>query len=147
MATRRGYGCGVLPRLLVVASAAIIASLGAMHMAITFSGRKLYPRDDALKARLEEVTLVITRETTMWRAWIGFNASHAMGALLYAAIYAYLAWFHGALLFGSPFLLATGGVFLAGYVFLGRRYWFSVPFRGIVLATLAYAAGVAASLA
>jgi hypothetical protein len=43
-------------------------------------------------------------------------------------------------------LLAVGAVVLLAYAGLGRCYWFSVPFRGIVLSLLLYAAGVVAAL-
>jgi hypothetical protein len=85
---------------------------------------------------------VITRETTMWKAWIGFNASHSYGAILFGAVYGYLALVHSAFLFQSRFLLLLGLLLLAGYVFLGKRYWFSVPFRGIVLASALYSLGL-----
>ena len=91
-------------------------------------------------------TLVLTRETTVWNAWIGFNASHSLGAMLFGAIYGHLALMHPALLWHSPFLLAVGGALLLAYSWLGRRYWFSVPFRGIVLSLLLYGVGVAAAL-
>ena len=113
-----------------------------IHLLYTFRGNKLHPRDSALEARLKEVSPVITRETTMWKAWIGFNASHSYGAILFGLVYGYLALFHGAFLFGSPFLLVLGLVLLAGYAFLGRAYWFSVPFRGIVLSTALYVAAL-----
>ena len=45
---------------------------------------------------------------------------------------------HRAFLFQSTFLLLLGLVFLLGYVFLGKRYWFSIPLRGIVAATALY---------
>jgi hypothetical protein len=38
----------------------------------------------------------------------------------------------------SRLLLTLGLLLLGGYAFLGKRYWFSVPFRGIVLATVFY---------
>ena len=38
---------------------------------------------------------------------------------------------HSTFLFRSTFLLSLG-LLLGGYVFLGKRYWFSVPFRGIL---------------
>jgi hypothetical protein len=128
--------------LLMAASAAIILLLGVIHLLYTFRGNKLHPRDSALEARLKEVSPVITRETTMWKAWIGFNASHSYGAILFGLVYGYLALFHGAFLFASPFLLVLGLVLLAGYAFLGRAYWFSVPFRGIVLSTALYVAAL-----
>ena len=107
-----------------------------IHLLYTFRGNKLHPRDAALEARLKDVSPVITRETTMWKAWIGFNASHGYGAILFGLLYGYLV--QSAVLFASPFLLLLGLAFLMGYVFLGKVYWFSVPFRGIVLSTTLY---------
>jgi hypothetical protein len=127
---------------LIAASAAIILLLGCIHLWYTFHGGKLHFRDPELRARLESVSPVITRETTMWKAWIGFNASHSYGAILFGAVYGYLALVHSAFLFQSRFLLLLGLLLLAGYVFLGKRYWFSVPFRGIVLASALYGVGL-----
>ena len=132
-----------LAPLLIAAGAAIILLLGLIHLLYTFHGPKLHPRDPALQAQLEAVSPVITRETTMWKAWIGFNASHSYGAILFGGVYGYLALAHAAFLFQSRFLLLLGLLLLAGYVFLGWRYWFSVPFRGIVLAAVLYCAGLA----
>lgn len=129
---------------LITASAIIILSLGLIHLLYTFSGNKLHPRDAELEARLREVSPVISRETTMWNAWVGFNASHSFGAILFGAVYGYLAILHSSFLFQSRFLLLLGLLLLAGYVFLGKRYWFSVPFRAIILATVLYVVGLAA---
>ncbi|MBE0616057.1 MAG: hypothetical protein IH604_20495 [Burkholderiales bacterium] len=127
---------------LVAASAAIILLLGLVHLLFTFRGPKLHPRDAALEKRMTEVSPVLTRETTMWKAWVGFNASHSYGAILFGLVYGYLALAHSAFLFQSPFLLLAGLFFLAGYAFLGKVYWFSVPFRGIVLSTALYVAAL-----
>src|SRR6267154_4707691 len=88
------------------------------------------------------ISPVLTRQTTMWKAWVGFNASHSYGAILFGLVYGYLAVAHGSFLFQSPFLLLIGLCLLAGYVFLGKVYWFSVPFRGIVLSTVLYVASL-----
>ena len=127
---------------LVTASAMIILSLGLIHLLYTFRGNKLHPRDAELEARLRGVSPVISRETTMWKAWIGFNASHSFGAILFGAVYGYLAIIHGSFLLQSRFLMLLGLLLLAGYVFLGKLYWFSVPFRAIVVATALYVAGL-----
>ena len=63
------------------------------------------------------------------------------------AVYADLAWAHADVLRASPFLLTVGAALLLGYAWLGRRYWFSVPFRGIVLALVLYAIGAITALA
>ena len=54
----------------------------------------------------------------MWRAWVGFNASHSYGAIFFGLVYGYLALAHGALLFASPYLLGVGLLLLGGYVVL-----------------------------
>ncbi|AMO25177.1 hypothetical protein GCM10027034_01740 [Ramlibacter solisilvae] len=133
--------------LLIAASAAIIFTLGALHLWYTFRGNKLHPRDPELRVRLEQVPLVLTRQTTMWKAWVGFNASHSHGALLFGAVYGYLALVHSAFLFQSWFLLALGLLALAAYALLGKRYWFSVPFRGILLATAFYVGALVLAMA
>jgi hypothetical protein len=66
----------VLASIFMVVSAGIILALGVPHLICIFSGKKLTSRDTALQVRMAEVSPVITRQTTMWKAWIGFNASH-----------------------------------------------------------------------
>ena len=94
---------------------------------------------------MQQVSPVVTRQTTMWKAWVGFNASHSMGAMLFGLIYGYLAIAHGPLLFQSPFLLIVGLAMLGGLVTLGKIYWFSVPFTGVSIALACYVASIAAS--
>jgi len=132
---------------LVAASAAVIFALGTLHLVYAFHGNKLRPRESTLPAQMAHSALVLTRETNVWKAWIGFNASHSLGAMLFGVVYADLALAHPAVLWGSPVLLASGGALLAAFAWLGKRYWFSVPFRGIVLALVLYLAGVALALA
>jgi len=128
--------------MLMVASASIILLLGTVHLIYTFVGPKLRPRDATLEAAMRDGHPRITNETTVWRAWIGFNASHSMGAILFGLIYAFLALAHPQLLFGSAYLLAVGLALLLGYLALGKLYWFRVPFAGISIALLCYAGSV-----
>jgi hypothetical protein len=131
---------------LIAASGAVVFALGLLHLVFTFHGPKLLPRDPTLRGHMEHSTLVLTRQTSVWKAWIGFNASHSLGAMLYGVVYAHLALVHPAVLLHSPVLLTIGAALLLSYSWLGCRYWFSVPFRGLVLALLLYAAGVVSSL-
>jgi hypothetical protein len=135
-----------LPALLLLASAAIIFALGTLHLWITFRGTKLHPRDAALMQQMQTVPLRITRETTMWKAWVGFNASHSSAGMLFGLVYGYFAVSASAMFFRSLFLEGVGLTFLLGLVFLGKRYWFRVPFTGILIATIAYVAAILASL-
>ena len=130
------------PAYLVLLSAVVIGSLGSIHLLWTFRGPRFDPRDPELKKAMERSSPVLTSQTSMWRAWIGFNGSHSIGAILFALVYGYLALAREELLFDSPFLLGVGGATLAGYLILAHRYWFSSPRRGITVASLLYVAGV-----
>ena len=131
----------------IAGSAAVILLLGLVHLLYTFRGPKLHPRDPDLTAKMMTVSLVISRETTIWRAWVGFNASHSFGLILFGALYGYFAICHSAFLFHSWFLLALGFALLLGYAALAKLYWFRVPFRGIVLAAVLYLLGIVINLA
>jgi hypothetical protein len=132
-------------RILMVLSASIIFTLGVVHLVFTFWGPKLTPRDPALQISMSQISPVITKETTMWRAWVGFNASHSMGAILFGLVFGFLALAHRQLLFQSPFLLVVGLAMLGGLVVLGKVYWFSTPFTGISISLACYVASIALS--
>ena len=136
----------MMPGILVAVAATIPLLLGVIHLVFTFLVPKLAPRDPALEARMKEVSPVITRETTMWKAWLGFNASHSASAILFGLVYGYLALAHPAVLFRSAFLGMLGGLFLLVYLVLARTYWFSTPLRWLVVASALYAAGFVAAL-
>jgi len=126
----------------IAASAAIILLLGLMHLFYTFRGPMLHPRDPELTAQMMTASPVITRETTMWRAWIGFNATHSLGLILFGALFGYLAMRHSAFLFQSWFLLALGFAVLLSYAVVAKLYFFTSPFRGVVLAAVLYLLGI-----
>jgi hypothetical protein len=121
--------------------------LGAIHLVYTFSGSNLLPRDPALQTAMSQVHLGITNETTVLRAWVGFNASHSMGLILFGLIFGFLALNHTKLLFGSAYLLAVGFAMLAGFVVLSKLYWFSIPFAGITISLVCYVASIIAARA
>jgi hypothetical protein len=128
--------------LLIAASAGIILALGVLHLVYTFFGKKLTPRDSRLLAAMRDTSPVISRRTTMWKSWVGFNASHSMGAILFGLIYGYLALMQSALLFQSAFLLGVGLAMLGGLAVLGKLYWFSVPYIGICISLACYVAAI-----
>ena len=133
--------------ILMTLSAAILFALGVLHLVYTFLVPKLIPRDPTLKVRMSEVSPVISKETTMWRAWTGFNASHGMGALLFGLIYGYLAIAHSQLLFHSPFLLVVGFAMVGGFLALAKVYWFRTPFVCIGISLACYVASIVLSRA
>jgi hypothetical protein len=129
----------------MVFSAGIILTIGVTHLIYTFWGPKLTPRDPALQISMSQIAPVITKETTMWRCWVGFNASHSMGFILFGLVFGFLALAHGELLFQSPFLLIVGLTMLGGFVALSKVYWFSAPLTGTCTSLACYVASIIAS--
>ena len=134
-------------KILMVVSAGIAFTLGVVHLAYTFWGPKLMPRDPALQISMSQISPVITKETTMWRCWLGFNATHSMGLILFGLVFGYLAVAHGQVLFQSTFLLAVGLVMLGGLVVLCKVYFFSAPLTGVCISLACYIASIAVARA
>ena len=132
--------------LLMLASAVIVFGLGVLHLTYTFFGPKLTPRDEALQTRMTEVSPVISKGTTMWNCWVGFNASHSIAALLFGVIYGFLALAHGSLLFSSPFLLGAGVTTVAAFFVLSITYWFRTPSICIGISLACFVASIIASM-
>ena len=73
-------------KILMALSSSIVFALGVAHLVYTFRGPKLTPRDPALQISMSQISPVITKQTTMWRCWVGFNASHSMGLVLFGFV-------------------------------------------------------------
>ena len=124
---------------LLVIGGCLFGILGVLHALYTFADarnpRRLAPQDPAVLRLMSSTSVRLSGgATTMWRAWLGFNFSHSLGALMFSAacIAAGLALSKAALLLP----VAIGAV----YLWLAIRYWFRIPAIGIALATLCFAA-------
>ena len=131
------------PSLLMTTSAGIIGLLGLVHFVLTFWGPKHLPRDRSLVDAMANTAPEITSQTTIWRMWIGFNASHSMGLMLFGLTYSYLALAHSEFLFQSIFLQALGLAMLAGYVVLARLFYFIAPLVGASISLILFMVSIA----
>ena len=133
---------GTAAQWLMAIGALLIGALGTLHLAYTFQSNKFDPRDDALKSRMHDVSPRISSELSMWSAWVGFNGSHSLGAMLFGAVYGYLSIWRIDVLANDRVLLAIGVLVVVGYGALAK-YWFSIPRRGIAVAALCFVFGAA----
>ena len=126
---------------LFMLGASIFGLLGTLHLAYTFFTRRFDTRNAATAEAMRRDHPVLTRRTTVWNAWIGFNASHSLGVMLFAALYGLLAARHMPVLRESPLLAwlsVAGGL---AYLALAWRYWFRTPLIGIAVGTACLALG------
>ena len=131
------------PSLLIITSAGIIGLLGLVHFVLTFWGPKHLPRDRSLVDAMANTAPEITSQTTIWKMWMGFNASHSMGLMLFGLTYSYLAVAHSEFLFQSIFLQALGLAMLAGYVVLARLFYFIAPLVGVSISLILFTVSIA----
>ena len=123
---------------LVATAAGILGALGTLHLLYTFLTPKFDPYDPAVAAAMKGTSPRITRATTMWRAWVGFNASHSLGAMFFGAVYSLIALTSPALL-AQPAWLLLGLATCISYLLLAIKYWFHIPLIGIAIATTLFA--------
>jgi hypothetical protein len=140
-----------LSRYLFLAGAVPYLFLGAAHARATplraDQRAGLSPADPELAAAMTRTWPRLTRRTTMWLTWVGFNLSHSLGALAFGAFVVVIgrsaASYAGQAAACAP--LAT--LIAAAYVGLAVKYWFRIPIVGCVASLVLFAAAWAALLA
>ncbi|MBK8194669.1 MAG: hypothetical protein IPK76_16170 [Lewinellaceae bacterium] len=123
---------------LIITGSAIFLVLGTIHLVYTFFSDKFLARQSETVERMKADVPVLTRQTTMWNAWVGFNASHSSGAMFIGLVNIILAVEHFDVLHNSLPLQLLDVSTMAFYLFLAKRYWFSIPLRGIALAAVCF---------
>jgi hypothetical protein len=128
----------MLEQLLLIVGASIFGILGTAHLLYTFFTDKFATRDPAVANAMKNTSPVLTGRTTIWKAWIGFNASHSLGAMVFAAFYLLLAGGHMEVIRAAPVFAWLAAVNGLAYLGLARAYWFRTPLIGILVATVCF---------
>lgn len=127
-------------RFLLEIGGSIFVLLGCLHALYTFLDirrpRRLVPQDPAVTLAMTASPLRLSRDgTTMWRAWVGFNFSHSVGAVLFGVVCIGAGTLLGPVVIPAwvlPVLVAISLIYLV----LSILYWFRVPTLGIAVASL-----------
>lgn len=127
-----------MAQILLILGASIMGVLGSLHLAYTFFSNKFDPYNSEIKSELEKTTLIISKNALFWNAWVGFNASHSIGAILVALFYIPLASQYNFMLQNSTWFTLLPIVIGLSYLYLAKRYWFIIPTVGMSIATLCF---------
>lgn len=133
-----GKSLNMAAKILWLAGAAIFLFLGILHLYYTFFTNKFHARNKGLVPEMKNTSPVLTGETTMWKAWIGFNASHSTGAIFLGFINIILAIQYFPILRTSAPVVILNIITAFFYCWLGKRYWFRIPFTGLLLAAACF---------
>ncbi len=132
----------MIEQILLIVGASIFGMLGTIHLAYTFYSNKFNAFDPTFTKAMKGTSPILTKETTMWDAWVGFNASHSLGAMLVAAFYVPLALFNMDVIRETAWFSFLPVIIGLSYLALAKRYWFKIPFIGILISTVSFLGAV-----
>ncbi|MEO6541477.1 MAG: hypothetical protein ABIN74_10815 [Ferruginibacter sp.] len=127
-------------QILWIIASSVYIILATLHLLYTFFTNKFDARDGHTTEMMKQTHPVLTNRTTMWRSWIGFNGSHSAGGIFLGAINLILAVFYFDFLTAALPLIILTDITSLFFLFLGIKYWFNIPLRGIAIATICYIA-------
>ena len=128
----------MLAQILIIIGASIFGILGLIHLCFTFLTNRFESRDQAVTDAMKASSPILTSETTIWSAWVGFNASHSLGALLVTAVFLPLSLFNFQMIEQSLWFSILPALIGLSYLTLAKLYWFKIPFIGILIATVCF---------
>ncbi|EZH84082.1 hypothetical protein AU05_13495 [Ectopseudomonas composti] len=140
----------MLTKYLYIAGCIPFIALGILHTVYTiadiYNPKRLIPYKSEIMGLMKESILAITKETNMWRAWVGFNISHGVGMLFFSVTYLYLSIFYMSFLQSSLFFMSAAPIISLTYLVLSKKYWFSIPAIGSAIGLLCFVAGILVQL-
>lgn len=127
-----------MEKILLISGAAIFGILGSIHLIYTFFTNKFDAYDASTTEAMKNTSPVLTKDTTVWNAWIGFNASHSLGAMLVAGFYIPLSIHYFEVIRESIWFSVLPVLIGFSYLYLAKRYWFKIPYTGVLISTLCF---------
>lgn len=118
--------------------ASIFLILGTIHLIYTFYSNKFSSRNTKVIEEMKSSRPILTNETTIWKAWIGFNASHSSGAMFIGILNIYLALLYFDTIVNNTFFYLINIITTFFYLWLAKKYWFKIPFLGILTSFLCF---------
>ena len=128
----------MLAKYLWEAGSVIITVLGGLHLYYTFFSDKLSSHNTEMVEAMKTSYPILTKEMTMWNAWISFNATHSTGAIFVGIINFYMALRYFDLFLNDHFFFLINLVTVAFYFWLAKNYWFKTILTGVVLVFMCY---------
>jgi hypothetical protein len=128
----------MLVKIFWLTGSSIFLVLGGLHLYYTFFTNKFSSRNKNAEMEMKNTHPLLTKDTTMWNAWIGFNASHSSGAIFIGLINIILVLQYFTVLHNSVSLHLLNIVTSVFYCWLGKKYWFRIPFTGILVSTFCF---------
>jgi hypothetical protein len=133
-----------LSQIGLIAGGLIFAVIGSLHALYTFLDmkrpRRLVPDDRAVMQAMASTGVRLTRgQTTMWRAWVGFNFTHSIGLVMFGVACVLVGMLLAALSPPRAALFIPVAIACL-YEFLAVRYFFRIPMIACAVALFCFVA-------
>jgi hypothetical protein len=132
----------MIAQLLFIFGALVFIALGGAHVVLTVRDalrpRHLAPKNEHVQELMARTTLKLTDRATVWKAWLGFNFSHALGLVVFGVLSLLIAVYDFELMLRLQPLLLLTIVVAAVYVLLAIRYWFAGPALGATVGLVCF---------
>jgi hypothetical protein len=111
----------IVAKYLWIAGSIPFIVLGTIHLLYTFFTNKFSSRNNTVDESMKTSSPLLTSHTTMWKAWIGFNASHSSGAIHIGFINLFIAIQYTTIL-QDPVFLFFNIIIVLFYLLLAAKY-------------------------
>ena len=119
----------------------VLGALHAWHTPTRTTERKgLSPRDQGLAEAMSRTTPRLTERTDIWRAWVGFNYSHSLGAVLFGLFVVLIGRNAESYALNAALATPLALVLSLCYLVVGLKFWFRTPIIGIGVSVGCFAA-------
>ncbi len=119
----------------------LLGTAHALHTPRLPNERKgLSPADPSLAESMARSRLLLTARTDMWRAWVGFNLSHSLGAVLFGVLVVLVGRTSASFGSDAALFLPLAALVSVAYLSLGIAYWFRTPIIGIAVSVFLFLA-------
>jgi len=125
-------------QILLILGAAMFGLLGTVHLVYTFFTPKFDPREPAVADAMKATSPRISRDLSMWQAWIGFNASHSLGAMVFAVLILLLAGGRMDVVRDAPVFAWVAAANAVAWFALACKYWFRIPLAGLAFSSVCF---------
>ena len=133
-----------LSRYLFLSGALPFLLLGVAHALNTprqpNERKGLSPTDPSLAESMARSRIHLTDRTDMWRAWVGFNLSHSLGAVLFGVLVVLVGRTSASFEYNAGLFLPLAVVVSIAYLSLAVSYWVRAPIIGIGLSVFLFSA-------
>lgn len=138
-----------MTRALLALGGVVFALLGVGHAFLTIrdlsTPRTFTPPDEDLRKAMQTSSVAIHPTANLWRAWLGFNLSHALGVIVFGLTIASIAIADMGLYERNVVVKVSAVMIGVTYMAIAHYFWFRNPLIGSGVGTALFIAAAIAA--